>query len=139
MLAEHRRLDDLLQKVRDSIVATGETGRLPMADVVPMLRSVREELERHFAEEEEGGCLDEAVSRLPKLAAEANRIETEHPDLLRQLDALIKTASDRETHAPDALEEPFRKLHQQLRRHEAAENKLLKEGLGVGADTGGVS
>ena len=65
IIAEHRRLHRMLRLARSAIIASGGPDRdATGTDVTRVLRQVREELAHHFAEEEEGGCLDEAVSHL---------------------------------------------------------------------------
>src|SRR6476620_10387949 len=83
LIAEHRRLHRMLRLAQAAIVASGCPDRdATCTDIVRVLRQVREELQHHFAQEESGGCLDEAVSRCPGLSAEVKRIELEHPQLL---------------------------------------------------------
>src|SRR6188474_603770 len=130
LIAEHRRLHRMLRLARAAIVASGGPDRdAPGADIVRVLRQVREELDHHFAQEEAGGCLDEAVSRCPSLSAEAHRIETEHPQLLEGVDRLIAQAldSDQSVETRVALQRGFDNLCMQLNAHEAAENILLRK------------
>jgi hypothetical protein len=94
---------------------------------------VRDELEHHFAEEESGGCMEEAVARCPALSAEADRIEAEHPELLHDVDRLIAQAVDgsHTTEKRVALEEAFDELCRNIDAHEKAENVLLRQGFGA--------
>src|SRR6188474_315829 len=131
LIAEHRRLHRMLRLARAAIVASGGPDRdAPGADIVRVLRQVREELEHHFAQEESGGCLDEAVSRCPPLSADARRIEAEHPQLLSSVDRLIAHAldCDQAVEKRVALERGFEDLCRQLDAHEADENVLLRKG-----------
>src|SRR5262245_36051024 len=90
LIAEHRRLHRMLRLAGSSIRPAPGTGRIATrAEVLKVLRDVREELAHHFAQEEEGGCLDEAVSCCPSLSPEAHRIEAEHHRLLECIDRLI--------------------------------------------------
>jgi iron-sulfur cluster repair protein YtfE (RIC family) len=144
LLAEHRRLHALLRQARSAIIQSGGPDRdASLADVAATLRHLREELKHHFAEEEVGGCLDEAVSRCPRLSAEARRIESEHPELLHEIDRLIAQALDGDQSVANriALEKSFSDLCQQLHAHEAAENALLRQGFGtnVNGDENGQS
>src|SRR5688572_23467234 len=87
LIAEHKRLDRMLRVARNAIMPLGAaTGNVPAADIVKLLGEVREELQHHFAQEEGGGCLEEAVSRCPSLSDEVRRIEAEHPRLLESID-----------------------------------------------------
>ena len=134
LLAEHRRLHRLIQQTRDMIVQSGgPDGDSSYADVAKVLRNLRSELEHHFAEEEAGGCLDEAVSRCPRLSQDARRVEAEHPELLAEVDRLIVEASDCDCHVESriVLQRDFDNLCHELHAHERAENDLLKQGFGT--------
>jgi hemerythrin len=134
LLAEHRRLHGLLRSVRTTIVESrGPDGDVSSADIVRALRQLREELKHHFIEEEAGGCLDEAVSRCPRLSAEDRRIEAEHPRLLEGVDRLIAQAldSDESVEKRVALGMAFDELRRHLESHEAAENTLLRQAFGT--------
>jgi hypothetical protein len=97
------------------------------------LKRVREELAGHFAEEEDGGCLEEAVCSGRDLSAALRQIEKEHPLLLARLDQLIEMARSTNKTAQDwaSLREAFATLCHDLHAHEAAENDLLRRGFGV--------
>lgn len=134
LIAEHRRLHRMLHEAHLTIVgAHGPDGEASGADVVKVLRQVRDELGHHFAQEEGGGCLEEAVSRCPALSAESRRIEAEHPQLLEGVDRLIAQAkdSDQSLLKRIELEHGFEELRRQLDAHEAAENALLRKGFGA--------
>lgn len=134
LIAEHRRLHRMLRLAQHAIVAAhGPDRDADKADVARILSQVRGELAHHFAEEEEGGCLDEAVSHCPSLSAEARRIEGEHPELLKDVDRLIADAMDSDQSVENriALERGFDGLCRQLNAHEAAENALLRKGFGA--------
>lgn len=130
MLAEHRRLHKLLQ-------AAGNVVRKPSVNwstqLCPLLIELRQELEHHFLQEEQGGCLEQAASYCPSLSADVRRIEAEHPRLLAKLKALIEqTASGRSSERDrQALEHAFASLSRDLYAHEAAEIESLRRGFGI--------
>jgi hypothetical protein len=134
LVAEHRRLDAQLRKMRGAITqSVGPDEEPSFAEVARNVQRLRDQLDHHFTEEEGGGCLDEAVSRCPRLSAEVKRIKEEHADLLASADHLTQRAK---TLLPNllnqfALELEFEKLYQRLRVHEAAENQVLAHGLGM--------
>jgi hemerythrin len=135
IIAEHRRLHRLMTQAHAAIVAfNGPDGDATMADVVRVLRQVREELARHFAQEEADGFLNKAAACSPELAAEVRRIEHEHPRLLETADALIAQAmdSDQSVQKRVALELAFDDLRYDLDSHEAAENALLRQSIESG-------
>lgn len=135
MRSEHRRMHELLREVDRSWSEMRERRQeFAIAELAGELKHLRENLARHFAEEDEGGCLEEAVARCPNLGHDADRLEAEHPLLLDQLDQLI----DRLLEA-DSKELLRTEVHQQyadfvsrLRAHERSENHLLQCGFGIG-------
>jgi iron-sulfur cluster repair protein YtfE (RIC family) len=134
VLAEHRRLHQMLGSMRQAIVhSVGPDGDASFAEVTRILRRLRDELSHHFAEEDAGGCMDEAVCRCPRLAGEEKRIAAEHPAILAQLDRLIEgtTKSPANLRNQMALQHQFKDLCEQLYAHERAENHLLQEGFGA--------
>jgi hypothetical protein len=134
LLAEHRRLHRLLGQTRAAIVGSGCPDRdATWVDVKRVLLLLRNELAQHFAEEEAGGCLDEAVSRCPRLSGEARRLEADHTELLAEIDRLIAQAEDHGCHVEDrvAFEAAFDNLCRELHAHENAENQILKQGFGA--------
>lgn len=134
LVTEHRRLNGLLRQTRASIVGSGSPDRDARgAEVVEALRRLQAELTYHFKEEEEGGCMDEAISRCPALSPDVKRIEAEHQDLLAKVASLITQAADGEISVQDriALETAFDEFYRQIRAHEAAENEVLRQGFGA--------
>lgn len=136
--AEHQRVDELLRQIeRDWLVLGNQT--LPQSAVLQMtetLVQLRRELGDHFHEEEEGGCLDEAVSRCPKLGHEADRIEREHPSLLAELDELISSlqSKHRRPKSMAELHHRFEQFARILQAHEEAEDQILENALGTEGD-----
>ena len=135
--AEHRRLHTMLRQMRSAIIESVQPDETPsFAVIAGILARLRQELKEHFAEEEAGGCLDEAVSRCPGLSAEAKRIEAEHPEILGLIDRLSEQAGSSPPTPQNqlAMQRAFDQLYEQLRAHEAAENKLLAQGFGIQAN-----
>jgi hypothetical protein len=134
LIAEHRRLHALLRQMRQAIARGVEPDERPSFDeVARVLARLRQELVHHFAEEEDGGCLDEAVSRCPRLAGEAKRIESEHPQILAEIDRLAAQARELPpTYIHQlAIQREFDRLCQELCAHEKAENTLIAQGFGI--------
>lgn len=133
ILAEHRRLHRLLCSTRAAIVhSVGPDCDASFTEVARILKRLRDQLSDHFAEEEGGGCLDEAVSRCPRLSSAEKRIEAEHPVILAKLDHLIDQAAKLRPNVNNqiALKHAFDELYAALCAHERAENILLQEGFG---------
>jgi hemerythrin len=134
LIAEHRRLQRLMMRAHEAIVADNRPDpEATIAEVVRVLRQVRDELEHHFNQEEADGFLANAASHTPELTGEARRIRDEHPRLLETADALIAQAmdSDQSVQQRVALELAFDELRQHLDSHELAENVLLRQRIGA--------
>lgn len=134
LATEHRRLHGILRHLRDSLVyAVGPDEAPSFSEVVRILVRLRDELARHFAQEDAGGCLDEAVSHCPTLSAEVRRIESEHPQLLAEVDRLVARAKQLEPTTVNqfALDHEFEALFHRLRTHEKSEADLLRQAFGT--------
>ncbi len=133
LIAEHRRLHKLLRQMRAAIAGSiGPDEHPSFAEVGRILARLRQELAQHFAEEEGGGCMDEAVSRCPRLAPEVKRIEAEHAEILTDIDRLKDEAALPPTPANQmAVQREFDRLYERLQAHERAENAILAQGFGM--------
>ncbi len=133
VIDEHRELQSRLSKLRALVGAPQSAPEIAggLIELAKQLRQMRERMEIHFAEEAAGGFLEEAVTRLPRLAESAANIEAEHPELLRRVDSALTLAekADPSTegwqHVRGAVEEFVR----QMLAHEAKENRLLQQGF----------
>jgi len=123
---QHRRLNAELRRLHDEVQAGGGHRREIVAD----LAALRRDMAAHFREEEDGGCLEEAVSRCPSLAHEVRMIEAEHRELLEQLDAII--AAQRQTGLIAAAD--LARFAAAIDRHEAAEDHVVQHGFNVAVD-----
>ena len=133
--SEHRRLNESLRRISKSFADFGKHNPIPPPHIVNTLVELRSDLAHHFAEEESGGCLEEAVSRCPSLSPSVNEVEAQHPGLLAHLDRIIQRAQA--TSRPGtvkSLHRDFEKFVNALRQHEGAENRILQLGFGVGSD-----
>lgn len=95
------------------------------------LRSLRDQLKRHFEQEESEGCLWEAASYNTALCSDVTRILGEHPLLLGRIDAVIAAVANSELAADwvtPALQE-FDKLARILAKHEKREAAILERSL----------
>ena len=132
---EHRRLHQLLSRVQQSW-PPGESAQddpVLVARLSTAIEELRAELEKHFAEEDSGGVLEEAVARVPRLGAEETRLQNEHPQLLAELDEIraeILSAADRGTVSAPAKQQ-FERFVGKIHAHEAAENRILAQGFHI--------
>lgn len=134
MATEHRHLEQLLTSAAHMFPTWEEIDLAEwLPRIVEQFKKVRSQLANHFAQEEAGGCLEEAVSRRPALAGEARNLEADHPRLLQQLGTLVQRGEHAQPTVQQcrALEHEFRALVADIHRHEEAENQLLERGFNV--------
>ncbi|MCA9248754.1 MAG: hemerythrin domain-containing protein [Planctomycetales bacterium] len=137
MREEHRRLDDLLRHLEHEWPSEKQQGAtLTPRQLAEELRALRTMIRGHFREEDEGGCIDEAVCRAPGLGHEADRLEHEHQELLCEMDEIIRTvesAQAKHTHLR-SVQNRFAKFEARLHEHEAAESRLIEQAFGIEVD-----
>ncbi len=121
--SEHRLL-------RRAILEAVHGAHGPLDEFLAQLGHLRDELARHFAEEDEGGCLEEAVARCPAVADQAMWVAWEHPLLLKELDALTDQLREQQE-VTDAWREDFLRLTKKLIAHEDAEDRVMARALGI--------
>lgn len=128
---EHKHIHESLANVAEAFAKIAKANE-GAESVLLGLKNLRAEIGRHFAEEEEGGCLEEVMNRCPGMAQEAKAIEAEHQTFLFELDQLVKKAQKSATIAQFAdTRDEFERFARSLHRHEAKENRLLQRGMGA--------
>ncbi|MFM8413259.1 MAG: hemerythrin domain-containing protein [Planctomycetota bacterium] len=125
LLAQHRELHDLLVHARAGFddPADGEAVRGRLA-------TLRDHLARHFAQEEQGGYLEESLTRMPRLSRAVRDVLAEHPRLLAELDGLLERLAARDI-AAEAWRQAgrdFEAFASHLLAHERNENAVVQEG-----------
>jgi hypothetical protein len=88
------------------------------------------QLTAHFAEEETGGCLEEAVTRCPSVAGDIKPIMEEHPLLDQLLRTLLAQISDPAA-TPADLQASWQAFYGKIHAHEAAETRILRMAFGA--------
>lgn len=136
--AEHRELHQRLRALQAELNNVGEQ-RLDeplLARMVEVGKRLRSELAHHFAEEDYGGCMEYAVSRVPSLSSAARELELEHPLLLAQLDKLIAKVRGARPQQMSVAEvkEQFDAFVVRLLAHEARENRIIERGFNMCLD-----
>jgi len=130
ILHEHTELKHILHTLDEVFRATGSS--LPEKQRVYQgrLTDLREFLKAHFEEEECGGCMEEALSLAPHLAAEAASLEHEHAQLLHELDELLtKNAAAPTPQAWRQNEAACAAFVNHVLMHEGRETRLLQKGF----------
>lgn len=129
LAAEHRQLQHALQDIdkwlRDHWRATDTTV------VRQRLGELKGQLERHFAEEENDGCLEEARCRVPALSPQVSELQQEHPQLLKIVDEVIRRLDVGVPGANQEVGQAFARFMQRMEGHEAAERSVLKKAFGT--------
>ncbi len=131
--AEHLRIQRLVRKIREQLVAhEGSPCVAHLAEAKAELSQLRDELEHHFREEEGGGCLDEALGFKPSLASAVRAIEAEHPQILHAVDRL-RLRLDEPAVAAGVChwQREIDDLAAMLTAHEDAEARVLEQGFSV--------
>jgi hypothetical protein len=136
--AEHRRLDAAVRIIQGLFPASAVgSASFPSGEQLRQrLIALRDELERHFAEEEQGGCIEEAVCRCPSLSPKALELRLQHPILLEQLQRIIRRSEVVESlpRGGEGVERGFADFAEKLRGHEDAENRILQQAFGSSFD-----
>lgn len=112
---------------------------ITMAQAAKLFNDLHDKLQRHFAREEQGGYLEEALARTPRLAPQARLLQKQHAEFsLESLRIVMITRS----HKPlpqlwAELQSAFQLFAKRLLAHEAAEDSLLEQAFNedLGTDT----
>jgi ABC-type phosphate transport system auxiliary subunit len=136
--AEHRELHQRLRAMQAELnnVADKLIDEALLARMLDGGEQLRSDLMHHFDEEENGGCMEYAVSRVPALSPEARDLEHEHPQIIAQLDRLLmnlRKARPNEMLVA-AVKEQFDAIVVRLLAHEARENRLIERGFNMPLD-----
>jgi iron-sulfur cluster repair protein YtfE (RIC family) len=127
----HRDLHGLVEAVEKQVRAA-ESDQTAWSRLPELLERLFDHLKQHFAEEELGGVLEEAMSRLPRLCSRVAVVERQHDPLLQQLGQVVERART----CPGSVEnwrsiaDDFQRFTYALRAHEGAENRIAAEAFG---------
>ncbi len=130
VLAEHRDLFHLLLSVRSALANAGPPTPDRRSEVLDSMHHLRDHLADHFAKEEQGGFLEEAVARIPRLSAAVQSILGQHPLLLANLDRVIEDleASPADSGAWARTNHDFEAFSARMTAHERSENAVVQSG-----------
>jgi len=138
-LLEHRELNRCVHELEQCFaLAPLEVTPQSCREATERLQKLRDHLAAHFAQEEEGGYLEEALSRVPRLGPQAAVLERQHAPLLARLDAILdEFRQPRHTveHWPRLAAE-FRGFVRSLLEHEVAENRIVQAACNRDLDLG---
>lgn len=129
--AEHRELGQLVRAVDVALAAAADQGWKGQrtSHVVEQLVTLCDFMRDHFAQEEEGGYLEEALSHAPRLGPQAARLLHQHPQLLARIGDVCDLARKRhdDPSAWPAIHENAHAAIKELLAHETGENQLVQQ------------
>jgi hypothetical protein len=129
-IAEHRELRQILERIEAAVQEIVDPASPKLIQrLTQELEGLAKHLSEHFRQEEAGGYLEEAVTRLPRLASLVDSLERQHPPLEKQLSVLIGCA--RAAQDIGTLKRMFESFCTTLLAHEAAEDRVLEEAFGA--------
>jgi iron-sulfur cluster repair protein YtfE (RIC family) len=138
---EHERLEERLLQIEHLWAPPHgpPASRDQLLELLAQLELLLAQLDHHFREEDEGGCLEEAASRDPKLCHRVNCLEHDHPGLLAELETLVSGVRTLTQPRPnvDELRRGYMEFARALREHEHTEDQILAEGFRNG-DNGSI-
>jgi hemerythrin-like domain-containing protein len=127
---EHEELHQLLDEVCNQLCPSNRDD-FKATFLGDAIRRLQRHLETHFAHEECGGWLEEAVACAPHLAGRLTKLEREHGVLRKQMAELIEAAKALERAPGDSTEfrVAFDQFATRLLQHESDEERMLAEGF----------
>jgi len=133
-LEEHRELHHQVDDINRMFEQpSGEITPDEVRALHARMMSLRDNVSKHFRQEEAGGYLEEAICRSPTVAAKADSLQKQHQELLDLIDRVLAAP-----HVIDAPADVWRKLQREfvafckrLLAHERAENALLAKAFNV--------
>jgi len=132
---QHRHMQHLLEGLR-LLVLGAKGGSFAFDDAKTLLGDLADQLARHIAEEEGGGCVEEAVCRCPRLSLQARDLKAQQPRLVAAIDRIAAKFEGRDRLGACAfmIEQEIQNLANDLRHYEESERALLAEAFGVDED-----
>jgi hypothetical protein len=139
MRADHRQLHGLLGSLTEALQeAEAADFRAPAANrLVEAVESLREHLAQHFAQEEEGGYLEEALVAAPHFAPQADLLLAQHAQLLAAMEQLLTTCQRCRAAAGGwaCVADDARRLLREIRAHETGESRILERAFNLAPET----
>lgn len=121
MHREHEALSQKIGLAKESL----EKVHSP-ADSYQRLRKLRDELQRHFALEEQGGYMREVRERRPNWSDRIDELRRQHAQMLVDVGALVDEA-DELVQRTEEWQGKFEQLLAALSQHEQAENEIVQK------------
>lgn len=134
--AEHREMRQLVVALRDAVNRNRPWSREAARESVKAAEAMRVYLHHHFAQEEEGGYLEQALAMAPRFSAEAQALLAQHALMLEYIDRVVEAAKGAVEDAElwPQLRLQVKGLLRKLSDHEGAENRIVQQAFNVGIE-----
>lgn len=135
--AEHREMRQLVGTLRAAVNRTRPWSPEAARQAAAAVDVMRTHLHHHFAQEEEGGYLEQALAMAPRFSDEAKTLLAQHPLMLKRVGEVAETAQAALEDAElwPQLRLQVKDLLYQLAAHEGAENRIVQQAFNVGIET----
>jgi hypothetical protein len=135
--AEHRELGWVLQRL-GHVLGNGRPWSTSAArEASQAVEELDAHLHHHFAQEEEGGYLEQALVAAPRFSSQAAELLKQHPAILAQVAEVVRTArrAGADATAWPVLKQQVKQLLVSLVAHEKAENAVVQEAFNSGFES----
>ena len=129
---QHRRMHQLIERLRPLV--HGAAGcESAFDDSKLLLVDLADQFARHVAEEESGGCLEEAVCRCPRLAMQVRDLHEQFPRIQAEISRMAAkfTGCERLGSTSRMVKQELEQLARDLGQLESDERHLLREAFGT--------
>lgn len=134
--AEHREMRQLVAALRDAVNRNRPWSREVAREAVQAAEAMREHLHHHFAQEEEGGYLEQALAMAPRFSEEAQVLLAQHALMLEFIDRVVEGAKGavEDCELWPQLRLQVKDLLRKLSAHEGAENRIVQQAFNAGIE-----
>lgn len=135
--AEHREMRQRVTALRNAVNRNRAWSRETAREAVEAVEAMRTHLHHHFAQEEAGGYLEQALVMAPRFSDEAQVLLAQHPVMLNHIDQVADVAQGALEDAElwPQLRLQVKDLLFKLAAHEGAENRIVQQAFNVGIET----
>jgi iron-sulfur cluster repair protein YtfE (RIC family) len=130
-LDEHRQihfhLDLLAKAVAELDAATADAESL--MNLAARIESLKERLEEHFHEEENGGLYQGILDQMPQAESDVLRLMAQHERTLQAVETARVLARRREPSETALLRSDLERIMEMMREHETEEEALVARAL----------
>jgi len=127
----HRQIHfhlDLLSKAVEALDPERTDGEALM-NLVARIDSLRDRLEEHFRDEEDGGLYQGVLDQLPQAESDVMRLMAQHERTLQALETARVLARRKEPSEVALLRSDLSRILDMMREHEEEEDALMRRAL----------